>query len=247
MSCTSTSTCCTSPSSRTSPPDGQHAARAARPEGPAPVFTPARQYPLVSISNEQRRPLPGANWVGTVYHGVPEALSTAAPDRRAISPSSAASRRRRDRIAPSRSPAPGPSAEDRRQGGRADLDYFRAKIEPLLDHPLIEFVGEIGDSQKSDFLGGAIGPGLPDRLAGAVRPGDDRGDGLRHAGHRLRSGSVPELVEDGLTGFIVEDETSAVGVVGRLAGPTAVPSESSSSNASPRGGWRSTISPPTAA
>ena len=52
---------------------------------------------------------------------------------------------------------------------------------PLIDHPLVEYIGEIGDHEKSDFLCGAIGLLRSDRLAGAFRPRHDRGDGLRHA------------------------------------------------------------------
>ena len=60
-------------------------------------------------------------------------------------------------------------------------------------------------------------------------------------------GSVPEIIEDGLTGFIVEDEISAVAAVGRLARSTAMRSASSSRRASPLAAWRWTISPPIAA
>jgi hypothetical protein len=79
-----------------------------------------------------------------------------------------------------------------------------------VDHPLIEFVGEIGDHREVSLPGRRRCPAVPDRLARAVRPGDDRSHGLRHAGVAYDCGSVPEVIEDGLTGFIVRDEDEAV-------------------------------------
>ena len=67
----------------------------------------------------------------------------------------------------------------------ADRDYFEREIRPLLDHPLVEFIGEIGEEQKGDFLGGATRAALSDRLARAVRPGHDRGAGVRRARRRV--------------------------------------------------------------
>ena len=74
---------------------------------------------------------------------------------------------------------------------RADAAYFETEIEPLLDGGGVEFIGEINDRQKTQFLGDAQALLFPDRLAGAVRALHDRGDGLRHAGtgFSLRLGS----------------------------------------------------------
>ena len=66
-----------------------------------------------------------------------------------------------------------------------DREYFERSIKPLLDHPLIEFIGEIDEGQKRRLPGPCAGFAVPDRLAGAVRAGHDRGDGGGHAGHRL--------------------------------------------------------------
>ena len=67
---------------------------------------------------------------------------------------------------------------------QADRDYFD-EIQPLLDDPLVEFVGEIGEAAEGRVPGRRRGAAVPDRLARAVRPGDGRGDGLRHAGRRV--------------------------------------------------------------
>ena len=68
---------------------------------------------------------------------------------------------------------------------RVDEEYFKAEIEPLLAEPGVEFIGEIDERRKTGFLGEARALLFPDRLAGAVRPGHDRGDGVRHAGARF--------------------------------------------------------------
>jgi glycosyltransferase involved in cell wall biosynthesis len=169
-----------------------------------------RQYPLVSISADQRRHLPSANWLGTVHHGVPGALYQ-------LSRRSEGYLAFLGRISPEKRPDRA-IAMAKRLGRRlkiaakvdaVDQDYFQAEIEPLLDHPLIEFVGEIGDSQKSDFLGGA------DALVFPIDWPEPFGLVMIEAmacGTPViawRSGSVPELVEDGLTGFIVDSDEEA--------------------------------------
>ncbi len=176
----------------------------------AGVYARWRQYPLVSISTDQRRHLPGANWLGTVHHGVPGAfyqLSTRPEGYLAFL----------GRISPEKRPDRA-IAMAKRLGRRlkiaakvdaADLDYFQAEIEPLLDHPLIDFIGEIGDGQKSDFLGGA------DALIFPIDWPEPFGLVMIEAmacGTPViawRSGSVSELVEDGLTGFIVGSDEEA--------------------------------------
>ena len=121
-----------------------------------PAFYAFPEQKLVSISDHQRLPVPGANFVATVHHGLPENLISYAPgggDYLAFL----------GRISPEK--RPDRAIEIARRSGmtlkiaakvdHADRDYFEAQIKPMLDHPLIEFVGEIGDSQKAEFLGNA--------------------------------------------------------------------------------------------
>ena len=89
-------------------------------------------------------------------------------------------------------------------------------IRPLMDHPLVEYIGEIGDHEKSDFLSGAIGLLVPidwPEPFGLVMI-EAMACGTPVIAYNR--GSVPEIIEDGMTGFIVEDEISAVAAVGRL-------------------------------
>jgi glycosyltransferase involved in cell wall biosynthesis len=100
---------------------------------------------------------------------------------------------------------------------RADQDYYDELIKPLMNHPLIEYIGEIGDHEKSEFLSGAIGLLLPidwPEPFGLVMI-ESMACGTPVIAYNR--GSVPEIIDEGLTGFIVEDEISAVAAVGRLA------------------------------
>ena len=117
--------------------------------------------PLVSISASQRRPLPWANWAGTIHHGLPRDLYS-------FHPKSEGYLAFLGRISPEK--RPDQAIEIAKRAGiplkmaakvdPADRVYYEAAVEPLLNHPLIEFVGEITDREKSDFIGNAIGLSL---------------------------------------------------------------------------------------
>jgi glycosyltransferase involved in cell wall biosynthesis len=183
-----------------------------------PVFNTFPTIPVVSISNSQRRPLPQARWVRTIYHGLPEALLTP----KATRPSYLAFL---GRIAPEK-------AVDRaihiaRQCGiplkiaakvdRVDAEYYEEKIKPLIASPAVEYIGEISDHEKSEFLGGAHA------LLATIDWPEPFGLVMIEAMAcgtpviAFNRGSVPEIVEDGLTGFIVEDDLGAIGAVQRLS------------------------------
>ncbi|ABD88751.1 glycosyltransferase family 4 protein [Rhodopseudomonas palustris] len=184
-----------------------------------PVFTTFASVPVVSISDSQRRPVPQANWINTIHHGLPERLLTPLP----VKPSYLAVL---GRIAPEKGVDRairialrcGLPLKIAAKVDVADQDYFNDVIRPMMDHPSIEFIGEIGDQQKSEFLSGARALLLPldwpepfglvmiEAMAcGTPVIAYDRG-------------SVPEIIDDGLTGFIVDDEDTAVAAVGRLSG-----------------------------
>jgi glycosyltransferase involved in cell wall biosynthesis len=100
---------------------------------------------------------------------------------------------------------------------RADQDYYDELIKPMMDHPLVDYIGEISDHEKPDFLSGAIGLLVPidwPEPFGLVMI-EAMACGTPVIAYNR--GSVAEIVDDGLTGFIVEDEISAVTAVDRLA------------------------------
>ncbi|MGE3740018.1 MAG: glycosyltransferase family 4 protein, partial [Geminicoccaceae bacterium] len=175
-------------------------------------------FPLVSISDDQRRPLPGVAWVATVPHGLlPESYRlTVAPERPYLA--------FLGRISPEKRPDRAIEIA-RRTGLRlkiaakvdaVDRAYFREMIEPLLSEPLVEFIGEIGDAEKSDFLGNASALLFPidwPEPFGLVMIEAMACGTPVIAWNR---GSVPEVVEHGISGFVVDDLDQAVAAVGRV-------------------------------
>ena len=204
---------------------------------------------MISISDLQRRPVPQANWVRTIHHGLPENLLT--PQQ--VKPSYLAVL---GRIAPEKgvdraikiAMRSGIPLKIAAKVDRADQEYYDELISPLIkNNPMVEYIGEISDKEKPDFLSGAVGLLLPidwPEPFGLVMI-EAMACGTPVLAYNR--GSVPEIIEPGLTGFIVEDETSAVAVADRLAGLDRVAIESGSRNASPRGAWHWIISPPIAA
>ena len=149
-----------------------------------PLYVGFDDMPLVSISDAQRVPIPHANFAATIYHGIPARL------HRATSVAHGGYLAFLGRISPEKRPdraikiarAMGIPLKIAAKVDRADEVYFRTEIEPLLEGGGVEFIGEINDRQKSQFLGEASALPVPVRLARAVRALDDRGHGLRHAG-----------------------------------------------------------------
>jgi glycosyltransferase involved in cell wall biosynthesis len=175
-------------------------------------------YPLVSISEDQRKPLPSANWIGTVHHGFP-------PDLYAFGAKGEGYLAFLGRISPEK--RPDRAIEIARRCGKtlkmaakvdeADRLYWTDVVEPMIRaEPLVEFVGEIGDEQKSAFLGGA------DALLFPIDWPEPFGLVMIEAMAcgapviAFACGSVPEVIEPGVTGFLVNDVEAAAAAVGRL-------------------------------
>jgi glycosyltransferase involved in cell wall biosynthesis len=173
---------------------------------------------VISISNAQRRPVPQANWVRTIHHGLPENLLTP----QASKPSYLAVL---GRIAPEKgvdraikiATRCGIPLKIAAKVDRADQDYYDELIKPMIEsNPLVDFIGEISDHEKSDFLSGAIGLLVPidwPEPFGLVMI-EAMACGTPVVAYNR--GSVPEIIDDGVTGFVVEDEISAVSMVNRL-------------------------------
>ena len=185
----------------------------------AEVYGRWPQFPLISISDDQRKPLAFANWAATVHHG----MST---DLYRFSPAGQGYLAFLGRISPEKRPdraiaiatAAGRRLRMAAKVDNADRAYFESAIEPLMRHPLVEFVGEIGDAEKSAFLGGA------DALLFPIDWPEPFGLVMIEAmacGTPViawDNGSVPEVIEDGVTGFIVRSEAEAQAAVARLPG-----------------------------
>jgi glycosyltransferase involved in cell wall biosynthesis len=173
--------------------------------------------PLVSISFSQRKPLPFVNWRDTVYHGLPLNLFRFNPVMGnylsfvgRISPEKRVDRAVEIAIK-SRIPLKIAAKVD-----KADREYYEKYIKYLLDHPLIEFLGEIGEKEKDELLGNSMGLlypiDWPEPFGLAMIESMACGTPVIAYNH----GSVPEIVEEGLTGFIVNSIDAAVAAVEKL-------------------------------
>jgi glycosyltransferase involved in cell wall biosynthesis len=191
-----------------------------------PVFAEFADAPVVSISDAQRRPLPGANWVGTVHNGIDldEFSFRASPGSYLaflgrISPEKgldAAIRVACQAGVPIKIAArePLPFIED--PNVRVDQDYYDQVIKPLFREPGVEFVGELAGRERSEFLAGAAGLLFPIQwpepfglvMAEALACGTPV--------VALGAGSVPEVVDDGATGFVCASEGDMVEAVAKL-------------------------------
>jgi glycosyltransferase involved in cell wall biosynthesis len=179
-----------------------------------PLYEEFRDMPLVSISDSQRQPLSWANWQGTVYHGLPTDMYRFYPGPGnylaflgRISPE-----KRVDRAIEIASMAKMP-LKIAAKVDRADKAYFEETVKPLLDNPLVDFIGEIGEDEKNEFLGNAFALLFPidwPEPFGLVMI-EAMACGTPVIAYR--NGSVPEILEEGSTGFIVSSTSAAVSAI----------------------------------
>src|SRR5512132_658119 len=183
-----------------------------------PIYRAFPDMPLVSISDDQRGPMPPSlNWMATIDHGLPANLYR-------FNEKGGSYLAFLGRIAPEK--RPDRAIEIAKRAGiplkiaakvdPADQEYFAHVIEPLLHDPLVEFIGEIGDHEKNEFLGNALALlfpiDWPEPFGLVMIEAMSCGTPVIAS----RCGSIPEVVEDGVTGFIVSDETEAVAAIKRV-------------------------------
>jgi glycosyltransferase involved in cell wall biosynthesis len=182
-----------------------------------PLFREYRDMPVISISNSQRRPLPWVNWQGTVYHGLPENLY-----RFHKGPGSYLAFLGRISVEKGVDRAiwiakrTGIPLKIAAKISSQDMPYFESVVKPLLNDSLVEFIGEIGEDKKNDFLGNARALLFPidwPEPFGIVII-EAMACGTPVIAYPM--GSVPEVMEDGRTGFIVNSLDEAVAAVQRV-------------------------------
>jgi glycosyltransferase involved in cell wall biosynthesis len=181
------------------------------------LFATFASAPIVSISDAQRLPIPDAGWVRTIHHGLPERSLMPQPAKPSyfaflgrISPEKAVDDA--IRIA-QRCGVPLKLAA---KVDKLDREYFEEKVRPLLRPPAVEYIGEISDSQKSEFLSGAIcllAPSAWPEPFGLVMI-EAMACGCPVIAYNR--GALPEVIEEGVTGFLVDDEVAAGAAVARL-------------------------------
>lgn len=173
--------------------------------------------PLVSISDAQRTPLPGARWVGTVHHGLPwEGTQLGRGEGDYLVFLGRISREKRADRAIEIARRSGLRLKLAAKVDPADRTYFEEEIRPLLDPDVVDVIGEVGDVEKDPLLRGAralIFPiGWPEPFGLVMIEAMARGTPVVAFAH----GAVPEVVDHGLTGFIVDDVDGAVAAVRRV-------------------------------
>ena len=173
--------------------------------------------PVVSISDAQRGPLPQARYIATVPHGLPERLLLPGSGTGGylaflgrISPEKAPDRAIRIAALASM------KLKIAAKVDRVDHEYFKEEIEPLLAQPHVEFVGEIAETQKAEFLGNATGLVFPIAWREPFGLAMIEAMACGTPVVAMRNGSVPEVVDEGVTGFIVASETEAANAARRL-------------------------------
>jgi glycosyltransferase involved in cell wall biosynthesis len=181
-----------------------------------PLYDEFQDIPVVSISDSQRQPLPQANWRATVHHGLPERLFSKGDGGDYLLFIGRISPEKRVDRAIEVARRSGLKLRIAAKISDTDEAYFHEEIEPLLAQPFVEYLGEVGDSEKADLIGGAHGMlflidwrepfGLVMIEAMACGTPTIAWD----------AGSVGEVISDGLTGFIVHSVDEAVAAVGRL-------------------------------
>jgi|SRR5579872_1242770 glycosyltransferase involved in cell wall biosynthesis len=182
-----------------------------------PLYQEFREIPLISISDAQRRPLPWVNWLGTVRHGMPATLLS-------LQERGGQYLAFLGRVSPEKGLEQAIEIAIRSEMtlkiaakvDRADREYFEAKIKPLLKHPLIDFIGEIGSAEKQEFLGNAAA------LLFSIQWPEPFGlvtiESLACGTPVIAcpSGSVPEIIRDGKCGFLVRTVEQAVKAVRKI-------------------------------
>jgi glycosyltransferase involved in cell wall biosynthesis len=178
------------------------------------LFPEFGECALVSISDSQRLPAPAANWIETVYHGLPSGLYTPreksgeylvyvgriSPEKKVESAIAIAIRC-------------GLPLKIAAKVDRLDAAYFEREIKPLLDNPLVEFLGEVGDEEKNGLIGSALAflhpADWPEPFGLTLIESMACGTPVI----ARRRGAIPEVVDHGITGYVFEDDVEAVRLI----------------------------------
>jgi glycosyltransferase involved in cell wall biosynthesis len=175
-----------------------------------------RDFPLVSISDAQRRPLPRQNWLGTVYHGVPDPGIDGNRSEGYLAFLGRISPEKRPDLAIEIARRAGLPLKIAAKVDPVNEDYFARKIRPLLAQPRVEFLGELDERAKRPFLAGARALLFPIDWSEPFGLVMVEAFACGTPVVAFRRGSVPEIVEDGITGFVVDDVAGAVDAVERV-------------------------------
>ena len=182
-----------------------------------PLYREFCDMPVISISNAQQKPLPAINWQATVYHGLPTDLYQLQKSRGSYLAFLG-------RISPEKRPDRAIEIAKRAnlklkiaaKVDAHDREYMEREIRPLLDHPLVEFIGEIDDHQKPEFLGEASALLFPIDWVEPFGLVMIEAMACGTPTIAYRRGSVAEVIDDGITGFVVDNIDGAIDAINNL-------------------------------
>jgi len=183
-----------------------------------PLYREYPEMPVVSISDDQRKPLPWLNWVATVHHGLPPELHACVegPGNYLVFLGRISPEKRPD-LAIEIAGRAGLPLKIAAKVDKADREYFEEVVRPLLSQPHVEFLGEVGEEDKGKLLGGACALlfpiDWPEPFGMVMIEAMACGTPII----AFRRGSVPEVMKDRRTGFICDSVDEAVAAVGRLS------------------------------
>jgi glycosyltransferase involved in cell wall biosynthesis len=173
--------------------------------------------PLVSISENQRMPLTGANWIGTIYHGLPlELFQPVYESGRYLAFLGRLTAEKGPESAIRIAEAVGLPLQIAAKVPRGETAYFKKAIEPQVDGKQVQLIGEVNDRAKQGFLAGAAALLFPIDWPEPFGLVMIEAMACGTPVIAFRSGSVPEVVDHGITGFVVSNEREAIDALGRL-------------------------------
>jgi len=181
------------------------------------VISRLPRTPFISISDDQRRPVPDLNWLGTIHHGMPRDI---------LRPRSKPEQYLAflGRIAPEKGPelairlamATNLPLRIAAKVPRGESRYFRDRVQPLVDGERIQFIGEVDEKAKQDLLGKAMALLFPIDWPEPFGLVMIEAMACGTPVIALRRGSVPEIIEHGVTGFVVDSEAQAIDAINRV-------------------------------
>jgi glycosyltransferase involved in cell wall biosynthesis len=186
----------------------------------ASVFREFSELPMVSISDAQRKPVPFANWASTVYHGLPPDLYSFHPqpgNGKYLAFLGRIAKEKRVDHAIEIAKRVGIPLRIAAKIDPNDREYFHTQIEPLMDHPLVEYIGEISDAEKDDFLGDAYALLCPYDWPEPFGIVFIEALACGTPVLAYRRGSIPEIIDPEVTGFVCETLAEMTSAVERIS------------------------------
>jgi glycosyltransferase involved in cell wall biosynthesis len=187
------------------------------PELPA-LYDEFKDMPVVSISDDQRKPLPQANWLATVYHGLaigPEHFNPSPEDYLVFV--GRISREKRPDRAVEIAKALGMKLKVAAKVDGEDREYYEREIKHLFEHPLVEYLGEVDETRKLDLMGKARAFLMPIDWPEPFGLVAIEAMACGTPVLAFRCGSMPEVIDDGISGLLVDDMPGAIAATGRIA------------------------------